>query len=431
MPGEFPHRAALRVYGFLWHLAAPCFTLNQRLAQGLPERAFQNPLPPASIWIQAASAGESYLALLLFKSLKGSAISNILLTSSTVQGVDILKRGVAGDGAHCSGGAQGTVSYFPFDDPQLMKRVVEVVRPRVMVLMESEIWPGLLSALGAMGCRILVINGRMTERSLTRYRLWPGFWRGLAPDKVLAVSQDDADRFRWLFGLEDVAVMPNMKFDRFTPYGFQREGRNPIAHILPAGSPFLVLASVRRQEEALVEKIIRRIQARLPETVIGVFPKHMHRIESWERRVGQMKVPWALRSKCRGPVTPGTVLLGDRFGELARAYELSRAAFVGGSLLRLGGQNFLEALMCGVRPVIGPHWNNFKWVGSGLAEKGLVRVGADWQEVSSLLIEDLERKAAREVVKAAAWEYVESRQGGTALARQAVERLLSGALGES
>jgi 3-deoxy-D-manno-octulosonic-acid transferase len=86
--------------------------------------------------------------------------------------------------------------------------------------------------------------------------------------------------------------------------------------------------------------------------------------------------------------------------------------------------------MCGVRPVIGPHWDNFKWVGSGLVEQGLVRSGADWQQVSGLLIQDLEKKAMRAAVKKAAWEYVESRQGGTALARRAVQRLLTGVIAE-
>ena len=110
--------------------------------------------------------------------------------------------------------------------------------------------------------------------------------------------------------------------------------------------------------------------------------------------MSRLDIPWSLRSQTEHLVSQGTVILWDTFGELSLAYKISRAAFVGGSLAPLGGQNFLEVIIYGVVPVIGPSWENFAWIGSEIVEKGLVRIAADWREVVSILTEDLKKPKA-------------------------------------
>ena len=123
------------------------------------------------MWIQAASAGESYLALNFVKNLKLAYPLKILITSNTKQGIEILER--AADDIMLSQKKKIIfISYFPFDKPAIMKKAVRKVCPKLMVLLETEIWPGLMMALKKRGCKIVIINGRLTLKSFNRYMLW-------------------------------------------------------------------------------------------------------------------------------------------------------------------------------------------------------------------------------------------------------------------
>jgi 3-deoxy-D-manno-octulosonic-acid transferase len=293
-----------------------------------------------------------------------------------------------------------------------------------MVLLESEIWPGLLRALKSRHCSIIIVNGRITDRSLRRYRLWPSIWQTLRPDKILAVSPADADRFGKLFGPDKVEIMANIKFDRTAPLESGTGDHNRLKAILPPGIPFVVLASVRRAEESKVSQIIDEIIHIRPQTVIGLFPRHIQRLAFWQDALTRMAIPWTLRSSTYDVVPAGTVVLWDTFGELVPAYRLAQSAFVGGSLAPLGGQNFLEALVSGVVPVIGPSWQNFAWVGQEIIEAGLLRIASDCRQVAALILKDLNCPPNRDKIAGDALGFIKARQGGTAQACRQIEAML-------
>jgi 3-deoxy-D-manno-octulosonic-acid transferase len=305
-----------------------------------------------------------------------------------------------------------------------MDKAVKNIDPKVMVLLESEMWPGHLSALKKHGCKTIVINGRMTEKSLKKYLIWKSFWSSIKPDVICAISEEDAGRFGKLFGSDNIKVMPNIKFDRFGKEDAVNGITDQVGKILGEVSSFIVLGSVREEEEPLVEKIILDILKRKPETIIGLFPRHLNRTERWSDALTRMNIKWALKSGMAEPAKKGSVILWDTFGELSSAYRYAFAAFLGGSLVPLGGQNFLEALNCGVIPVTGPYWDNFSWVGQSIADEGLLRTAKNWQGVSDALIEISENPPAREKVISDASKYIKSRQGGTALACHAIKSLL-------
>ena len=425
MPINITTKAALSIYNLVWCLAIPALRLNQRLAEGFRQRTLKhNILSKADLWIQAASAGESYLAWSLLKKLKPNKPVRVIVTSNTSQGLEILERAIA-DITPNERGVSACSAYFPFDKPTIMESAVKSIRPRVMVLLELEIWPGLLASLKINKCKTLILNGRITPKSLSRYLIWPSFWRMIGPDKILGISESDAKRFAAIFGGENVDVMPNMKFDNIDESDYGRDTNNPVANIIRPGTPFLVLGSTRQEEEPLVEKIILNILNRRPETVIGLFPRHMHRIKHWKEALNRIAKPWILRSKIENQISDGILILWDTFGELPSAYKLSKGAFVGGSLAPLGGQNFLEALTCGVVPVIGPSWENFAWVGRKIVEQSLVHVAADWKEVADFLLESLEKSLPREKIRESALTYVKDRQGGTAQSCRLVAELLN------
>ncbi|MCK4485497.1 MAG: 3-deoxy-D-manno-octulosonic acid transferase [Desulfobacterales bacterium] len=416
MPSGITEKTAFLLYDFLWRLVIPALRLNRRLADGFDQRVLKREISgPADLWIQAASVGESFLAWSILKTLYPENPVKIVLTTNTVQGMGILEKAVS-DITPNTRGITAETAYFPFDRPSIMKKAVRKIQPRLMVLLETEIWPGHLSALKKSGCKIYVINGRLTEKYVKRYMAWPSLTRSLSPDRILAVSEDDASRFAAIFGKERVSAMPNIKFDRAADSVNTLARQNRVKQIIPADAPFLVLGSVRQEEEDDIEKIIADISGRHPETVIGLFPRHMHRIGVWAKTLDRLKIPWLLRSKTGPPVQKGSVILWDTFGELTMAYQLAAAVFVGGSLAPLGGQNFLEALLCGVIPVIGRYWESFSWVGREIVEQGLLCEVSDWKETADTLAREIEQPPDRKKVQEAALKYVKTRQGGTARA---------------
>lgn len=228
-------RALLAVYEGLWRLAPLFLKRNPRLRDGWNQRTLRRPLPRADLWIQAASVGEAYLARELFAAADGFPGIRVLATTGTRQGMEILAAEKRWERA-----------FFPFDRPSWMACAVDQVRPRVAVLLETELWPGQLAALRTRGVPTLLLNGRITERSLRGYRRVSGLWRSLRPDRIATISPADAGRFASLFGPVGVTVMPNIKFDRIRiPGGAPDEGP-PISPPAVNGSevrPGLVLGN--------------------------------------------------------------------------------------------------------------------------------------------------------------------------------------------
>ena len=414
----------LWLYNLVWKIVISVLGLNKRFAVGYEQRILKKKLPKADLWIQAASVGESYLACEILKNLRLSYPIKVIVTTNTHQGLEILERSSI-DIIKNHKETSLSLAYFPFDKPSIMKKAVRQVCPKIMVLLESEIWPGLLYSLKQHGCIPIIINGRITQKSLQRYLAWPLIWRTVKPDKIFAISEKDASRFAKLFDFNNVNVMPNIKFDRLGYTESLSDTSDPLELIIAPGTYLIILGSVRQKEESEVEKIILDIRRRLPGTVIGLFPRHLKRIKYWQNALNNLSIPFILRSNAKAHVQPGTIILWDIFGELNFAYRHSKAAFVGGSLAPLGGQNFLEALTSGVIPVIGPSWENFYWVGNEIIEHGLVRIASDWREVADILVENTKKPSSFEDVLNKALMYLKKRQGGTAQACSIITKILN------
>ncbi|MFO7761839.1 MAG: 3-deoxy-D-manno-octulosonic acid transferase [Thermodesulfobacteriota bacterium] len=422
---------ALKFYQWGWNLAIPLLYCHSRLKKGFVERTLRERPPQADLWIQAASVGESYLSLELLTCLNPPEKLRVLITTNTSQGRGIIEKVRQNKEIELKPNLILKTAYFPFDSPSIMDKALSAIRPELVLLLESELWPGLLSICRRKGVKVLVVNGRMTRKSLKRYLIWPSFWENNRPDKILAMSEDDARRFGELFGNEVVDTMSNIKFDRISAAGPLTGNVNPLAGLLPPESLFAVLGSVRQEEEKDIEQLIPELLANKPEAIIGLFPRHMHRIKSWQKRLNKMSLDWSLRSLINKPVNSGKVILWDTMGELSPAYSLARAAFVGGSLAPVGGQNFLEPLICGIKPVIGPHWSNFHWIGRQIIDQGLVHEARNRRECSVFLLKGLGQPLDREKNRKQALAYIESRKGGTAKAVDEINSLLNSTNPES
>ncbi len=420
-------RLALSAYGLGWKAAIPLLRLNHRLRDGWDQRILSGGLPaPAHLWIQAASGGEAYLAREVLKELKpmGDETLRVLVTTNTAQGYETLVRTADEINKERSGIAVQPW-YFPFDAPDNMHRMVGHVRPRAALILETEIWPGFLNACRNHNVPVLLANGRMTTKSLGGYMAWPSLFRALSPERIMAVSETDGRRFGTLFGRDRIWVMPNIKFDRMANARPMARKNNPLKDLIEPRADFVVFGSVRKEELAPVTRLAAGLLRERPKTILGLFPRHMHHIPLWENAMNAAGLNWTLRSRLEATARPGTIILWDTFGELVPAYGLAKAAFVGGSLVPLGGQNFLEPLTCGVTPVTGPHWKNFAWVGREIVDTGLAVEVRDEQEAQSALIGLLENTPPQKAVAANAAAYIRDRRGGAKSVAKQVAQFLN------
>lgn len=396
-------------YTLLWCVAGPWLFLSRRLRQGWRQRLGFGRTAPCDVWIQGASAGECTLIEGLLPELRGA---RVLATTCTAQGLEVLGKMSAPD---------FEMRLLPFDLPALMERMLRQARPRVVVLLETEIWPGLLMACAKRNIPVVVANARMSTKSLAGYLFLRPLLGLCPPERIGAIATADARRFGLVFGAGRTSVTGNIKFDRAMNAPFIAPEALSLAGLVPAQDAFIALGSVREQEEPAVMELIRTLRATDPHCVVGLFPRHMHRIEAWEKLLAGAGIPWVRRTRLNDAAAPGAVVLWDKFGELHQAYALAHRAFVGGSLARLGGQNFLEPLAQGVLPCVGPSTRNFDWVGQEIFSD-LVFRSADIAALAATLLSPAPPRAE---VRRRALAYVQSRQGATAASAAMIKTHLS------
>jgi 3-deoxy-D-manno-octulosonic-acid transferase len=306
----------------------------------------------------------------------------LLITCTTAAGRQTLKQ-VYGESV--------PVAYLPYDFPQTVRRFLEHFRPRLGVLMETEVWPNLLAACKANGVPVVLANARMSEKSARGYARWPGLTRPAFASlaAVCAQSAADAERLRAL-GAGAAQVTGNLKFD-VEPDARQLESGQAWRAAL--GRPVLLLASTREGEEKLLLE-------HLPPAgnlLAVVVPRHPQRFDE------VAALAQSRRTRAPAPAPQDRVHLGDPMGEMAFYFAASDVAVIGGSFLPLGGQNLIEALAAGTPVVIGPSTFNFAEATRLALEAGAAIQVTDAQaaikEALSLLGDSQKRAAMSEAGK--------------------------------
>lgn len=412
----------LKLYNILWLLALPFLKKNRRIKKQFQKYLDTRLLEKTDIWIQAASAGEALLAIKIIRQLNPSKRTRILLTATTRQGLDLLESFTRD--RETSGRILLQIAWFPFDKPDIIDKFILSISPKVVVLLETELWPAMLYFLKQYQIKTMVINARLSNASFKGYSKTKFLWRHLSPDRILATSPEDADRYRSIFHSAAIEVMPNIKFDTIDtsfPTDYRYYGTD-IRLLIDTRAPFTILASVREEEENDVIKIIHFLTTRFPTQTIGLFPRHMHRLDIWKEKLSDHKINWQLKSKIGENQISFKVILWDTFGELNKAYELATCAFIGGSLAPLGGQNFIEPLTKGVFTITGPHLDDFKWVKPDIFTLGIVVKKNSWEAVARKMVSILKTPPDRNHIKTQALNYIKKNQGGT---QKACDRIMA------
>lgn len=301
---------------------------------------YSGAVPERVFWIHAVSVGEARAAEPLARALVAAWPDHALLfTCTTAAGRETLEERFGGSAA---------IVWIPYDFPESAEAFLLRFKPRLAVIMETEVWPNLLEACRAQGVPSLLANARMSEKSMRNYSRFSGLARAAFESLayVCAQSEDDAARLRAL-GAKSIEVTGNLKFD-MQPDAAQldagRAWRGEVAR------PVVLLASTREGEE---EVLLQAFAAADPAILILLVPRHPRRFEELARLAGSR------RSMQRLPALADRVHLGDTMGEMAFYFAACDVALIGGSFMPLGGQNLIEALAVGTPVIVGPHMFNF------------------------------------------------------------------------
>jgi len=298
------------------------------------------------LWLHAVSVGEVRAAAPLVRALREARPDHeLLLTCMTAAGREAARQ-VYGDTVR--------TAFLPYDFPGAMRRLLAHFRPRLAVLMETEIWPNMLAACREHGVPAMLANARMSEKSARGYAKWPRLFRPAfgALAAVCAQSEADAARLRAL-GAAGADVVGNIKFD-VEPDPAQLAAGRALRRQL--ARPVLLLASTREGEEGALLDALANVG---PEVLPVLVPRHPQRFDE-VAALAQAR-GWHVARRSRGELPDGarSLLLGDSMGEMPFYYGLADVAVVGGSFQPLGGQNLIEACAAGVPVVIGPSVFNF------------------------------------------------------------------------
>ena len=357
------------------------------------------------VWVHAVSVGEVNAVAPLVNALLAAAPQRRLLVTTITPTGSARVRALWGERvAHV---------YLPYDLGGAVRRFLAHFRPRIALVVETELWPNLLFCCRDAGIPAYLVNARLSERSLRGYRvLRPLLSRALATmRRVAAQSADDARRFGELGAPAGVlAVTGNLKYDiALDEEAIARGAAEFRERIGPR--PVWIAASTHPEEEAPVVEMHRRLRARWPDLLMLWAPRHPERFGSAAQQAVDAGWRVATRRLTRSPDADDAVFVVDTLGELQQFYACADVAFVGGSLQDVGGHNLLEPAAVGTPVVSGPHLHNFAEIAQQMSAAGALRVGQDAGAVTDLLAQLLEDAGARARMREAGLALVRDGRG--------------------
>jgi 3-deoxy-D-manno-octulosonic-acid transferase len=381
---------------------------NERLGRDLPRR------PEGTlIWVHGASVGECLAALPLIEALLNKDGTNVLVTSGTVTSAKMMQERLPAGALH---------QFVPIDTPAATRRFLDHWRPEIGLFVDSDIWPNLVLGAKARGIKLALVNARMSEKSFAGWRWARGTVAALLSAFDICLAQDDqiAERFR-ILGARNVRVIGSLKADA-PPLPADPEKLAALTEAI-GHRPVLLAAQTHPGEDETVLPAHDALRQTIPDLLTILVPRHIERGPELAMLCGQRVAKRRALGELPGPGT--AVYVADTMGELGLFYRIAPFAFVGGSLIRHGGQNPLEPARLGCAVLAGPHTFNFTSAYDAIfaAQKaGLVHSSAEITELAGRL---LRNPAEAKQLGAAAEAAADELGGAVEKTVAAVEQLLS------
>lgn len=378
-----------------------------RLRKGVM-RVIQGTRP---IWVHAVSVGEVMAAHPLIRELKKKyPRRKLILSTVTVTGNYTARRRVPEADA---------VFYFPFDFPWIVRRVIQRINPQIVLVAETELWPNFFRELKRAGIPSAVINGRISPNSHRNYRKFKNFFSQVFNNVNLFCMQSEGDAIR----IKDIGAAPekvmvtgNLKFDqkisviRSTPVG------------IPQGKKVITAGSTHRGEEVALLDVFKRLRQKFPELLLIIAPRHPERFDEVEGLIYSAGYDCQRRTKLKGPVKD--VLLLDTIGELRSFYAIGDIAFVGGSLVKVGGHNLVEPAAMKKPVIFSRYMFNFKEISEALLSAGGGIMVKDKTELYIQIDNLLSDKELARSMGERAFSVIETNSGAAQKTIDAVHRLI-------
>jgi 3-deoxy-D-manno-octulosonic-acid transferase len=357
------------------------------------------------IWVHAVSVGEIQASAALVRALREHYPDvPLVVTTVTPTGAQRARALFAGL-AH--------VRYVPYDLPGSVRRFFDRVRPRLAIILETELWPNLYHECGRRGVPLVLASARISPRSIGRYRRLAALFREALANGIVIAAQSpaDAERFRFIgANPRRTHVMGNIKFDFALPEAAAARGAALRAEHA-AGRPVWVAGSTHAKEEDILLEAHRRVREHHPDALLVLVPRHPARFDEVRDALEGQGVHFAARSRDERCV-PGTeVYLGDTLGELVLLYAAGDIAFVGGSLVPIGGHNLLEPAALGLPILSGPYTFNAEDIAQLLIAEGGAEVVASAEALAARLVQLFGDAPGRARIGACGKAVVEANRG--------------------
>ncbi len=379
--------------------------LSERFGR-VPARLIQPKSKPV-IWVHAVSVGEVLAISNLLKELRDNNPNHrVVLSTTTLSGQKLARERFG----------EQNVFYFPLDFAFAIRPYLRALRPELIVVAETEFWPNFLRLAHRSGAKLVVVNARISDRSLPRYRRLKSVLSRVLSNVDRFLTQSDIDRGRLVeigAPAERVVVAGNLKFDIMPPKTTPFLGQLQVSIKLAGAWPIIVCGSTVEGEEPVIIEAFRRALKWHPNALLILAPRHPERWEQVADLIRQSGLAWWRRTTWQtdDPVSNGIFLL-DSIGELAAIYRLATIAFVGGSLVPRGGHNILEPAHYAIPIMVGPHTENFRDIISLFTKAGAVDV-ADREHFADELLRLLEHEQRRAHLGRHAADVVRANCGAT------------------
>ncbi len=369
---------------------------------------FKQTYPAGVIWFHAVSVGEAEAAFPLIRRLKKQQPNTpVLVTTTTPTGSARVQAVLADSVCHV---------YFPYDIPVIINRFFQTFKPCMLVVLEKEIWPNLFRQCGKNQIPLLIVNARLSARSARSYRLIPSLVKpALAQvDRILAQTEEDRAHFVEIGAdPEKVEVSGNLKFDIEIPDTVIEQGRQLKQEWF--SSRFVwIIASTHAGEETLFFEQYHALKKSIPELLLLIVPRHPERFDSVWRLAGQYALKTVKRSEKQLINADVDVYLADTMGELKMLYAAADVAFVGGSMVNVGGHNILEPLAIGVPVMFGPNMVNFKQISQNVLQQRAAVQCLSAAEAAEQLLKLYRQPEERQRMIEQGYRFIRQNQGALA-----------------
>ena len=367
---------------------------NERVGKPIKER------PEGKLfWLHGASVGESVSMLPLINKIRETyPDAHVMVTTGTVTSADVMQKRLPERAFH---------QFIPIDNPVFTNRFVKHWHPDVALWFESEFWPAVLSSIKRRNIPLILINGRISNKTFKRWQQFDFVCKELLSCFNLCLGQSEEDAYRLrVLGAPETVCLGNLKYAGL-PLPIDEKSREDMLKQI-GKRPFWLASSTHEDEEVRLSKLHKRLNEKLPDLLLIIAPRHPNRGEQIVEDIQKLGLSAALRSK-QEKITPKTdVYVANTIGEMGLWYDLAKIVFIGGSLIPHGGQNFIEPSRVRDAVIVGPHMHNFTDAMNRAKKADAVMQVNDTAEMEELLTELLQNEAFLDAKRSLAYNWAAS-----------------------